>query len=84
MLVLSRKPGEQIVIGSDIRVTVIELKGGKVKIGIDAPNDVAIYRAELRDWVDESRPKEVADQAGAAPSAKRVVPAPNPVPNYSV
>jgi carbon storage regulator len=52
MLVLSRKPGEEIVIGNDIRVTVVEVKGGRVKIGIQAPNDVAIFRSELRDWIE--------------------------------
>jgi carbon storage regulator len=52
MLVLSRKPGEQIVIGNDIRVTVVEIKGGRVKIGIEAPDDVAIFRSELRDWLE--------------------------------
>jgi carbon storage regulator len=51
MLVLSRKTGEEIVIGQDIRVTVVDVKGGKVKIGIQAPDDVAIFRSELRDWV---------------------------------
>lgn len=53
MLVLSRKVGEQIIIANDIRVTVVEVKGGKVKIGIEAPDDVAIFRSELRDWVNE-------------------------------
>lgn len=52
MLVLSRKVGEEIVIGNDIRVTVVDVKGGRVKIGIQAPNDVGIFRSELRDWVD--------------------------------
>jgi carbon storage regulator len=52
MLVLSRKPGEAIVIGNDIRVTVVEVKGGRIKIGIEAPDDVTIFRSELRDWIE--------------------------------
>jgi carbon storage regulator len=52
MLVLSRKMGEEILIGDDIRVTVVEVTGGRVKIGIQAPNDVAIFRSELREWSD--------------------------------
>lgn len=47
MLVLSRKPGEKIVLGSEITVTVIEIKGNHVRIGIEAPGDVRILRAEL-------------------------------------
>jgi len=64
MLVLSRKIGEQIIIANDIRVTVVEVKGGKVKIGIEAPDDVAIFRSELRDWVNE--PAKSAPVAAAA------------------
>lgn len=47
MLVLSRKIGEKIVIGPDITVTVIMLHGGLVRLGIDAPKEVKIYRQEL-------------------------------------
>lgn len=51
MLVLSRKPGEQIVVGDNIRITVVAVSGGRVKIGIDAPDEVAIHRSELLDWL---------------------------------
>lgn len=47
MLVLSRKTGEQIVIGENIRITVIRIQGDKVRIGIEAPPDVKVYRSEL-------------------------------------
>ena len=47
MLVLSRKPGEKIHIGSGITVTVIEVQGNKIRLGIDAPEEVPIFRAEL-------------------------------------
>lgn len=47
MLVLSRKKSEQIVIGDDITVTVVEVRGDKVRLGIDAPRNVAIHRKEL-------------------------------------
>jgi carbon storage regulator len=52
MLVLSRKPGEKICIGSDITLTVLEVKGNRVRIGIEAPNQVAILRRELDDAKD--------------------------------
>lgn len=47
MLVLSRKKGESIDIGDDIRITVTEVINGKVKIGIDAPRSVNVRRSEL-------------------------------------
>jgi carbon storage regulator len=47
MLVLTRKAGEGIVIGDDIQVTVVELKGGGVRIGIDAPRSTKVHRLEV-------------------------------------
>jgi carbon storage regulator len=47
MLVLSRKPGEKVVIDGGITIIVVEFNGGRVKIGIEAPADVAILRGEL-------------------------------------
>lgn len=47
MLVLSRKPGEAIHIGSNIVMRVIEIRGNKVRIGFDAPDDVKIVRSEI-------------------------------------
>ena len=47
MLVLTRKPGEQIVIGNAIRITVVSVGHGRVKIGVEAPPNVAIDRQEV-------------------------------------
>jgi len=47
MLVLSRKPGEAIVIGNGITVTVVEVKGERVRLGFTAPAEVTIHREEL-------------------------------------
>lgn len=47
MLVLSRKPGESFVIGDNITVTVLEVRGDVVRVGIDAPRSVLVQRAEL-------------------------------------
>jgi carbon storage regulator len=54
MLALSRKPGESIVIGNDIEITILEVKGEQVKVGIKAPKNVAIYRKELLEQIQES------------------------------
>lgn len=48
MLVLSRKPGESIVIAGDIVVTILEVHGNRVRVGIEAPLDVSIQRQEIR------------------------------------
>jgi carbon storage regulator len=47
MLVLSRKPGEKLVIGGNITVTLIETRGNQVRLGIEAPGHVRIVRGEL-------------------------------------
>ncbi len=51
MLVLSRKSTERILIGDNIVVTVLEIRGKKVRIGIDAPKETHVLRSELRDRV---------------------------------
>ncbi len=53
MLVLTRKIGEGIIIGDDVTITIVELKGGNVRIGIDAPRDKRIYRQEIYNRIVE-------------------------------
>ncbi|KJR43604.1 Carbon storage regulator [Candidatus Magnetoovum chiemensis] len=52
MLVLTRKSDEAIKIGDNITITVIEVKGNKVRLGIEAPSTVRIYRKELYDKIE--------------------------------
>ena len=47
MLVLTRKPGEKILIGDNVSLTVVEVKGDSVRIAVDAPRDIKIYRGEI-------------------------------------
>lgn len=51
MLVLTRKPGEGILIGDTILVKIIEIKSGGIRIGIEAPRDTKIYRQEVHDRI---------------------------------
>nr|WP_321468846.1 carbon storage regulator CsrA [uncultured Desulfobulbus sp.] len=51
MLVLTRKPGEGIIIGDNITIKIIEMKSGGIRIGIDAPRDTKIYRQEVYDRI---------------------------------
>jgi len=54
MLVLSRKTGECIMIRDDIVVTVIEVRGDKVRLGIEAPRSVSVHRREVYDAIKRS------------------------------
>ena len=55
MLVVSRRQGESIVIGNDIVVTVLEVRGGQVRIGVDAPRSITVHREEIyRQVVEEN------------------------------
>ena len=65
MLVLSRKKNESIVINNDITVTVVEIRGDKVRLGIVAPKEVPVHRQEVYDAIhgkadDEAAPTTVA------------------------
>ena len=73
MLVLSRKVGERILLGEKIKITVVRVSGGGVRLGIEAPADVAVVREEVArgevpsstDSVDNSLPVDSrADQPG--------------------
>ena len=54
MLVLSRKPGEKVVIGGNITVTVVGVNGNRVRLAFDAPDEVRILRGELAWWQEDA------------------------------
>ncbi len=54
MLALSRKANESIIIGNDIEVAILEIKGDQVKVGINAPKSVPVYRKELYLQIQEA------------------------------
>lgn len=60
MLVLTRKVGEQVLIGEDIVVTVLDVKGDSIKIGFDAPRGIKIQRAEMIAAVTEANQQAAA------------------------
>ncbi len=61
MLVLSRKKGESIVIGDDIELTVLSVEGDTIKLGIQAPKQIEIFRKEILASVQENNENAVID-----------------------
>jgi carbon storage regulator len=64
MLALSRKKGESIIFNNDIEVTILDIRGEQIKIGITAPSDVSIYRKEVYLQIQEEN-KEAAENTDA-------------------
>ena len=54
MLVLSRKKNESIVINDDISIVVVEIRGDKVRLGVDAPKEIPVHRREVYDAIKKS------------------------------
>ena len=66
MLVLSRKKDESIVINNDITIVVVEIRGDKVRLGVEAPKEVPVHRREVYDAIARGEPLEVTIVAPAA------------------
>jgi len=65
VLVLTRKIGERIVIGDDVVVTIVNVQGDNIRLAIDAPKTIKIYRGEIYDSiVRENKQAAVSSQAG--------------------
>ena len=59
MLVLSRKKDESIVINNDITIVVVEIRGDKVRLGVEAPKEVPVHRREVFDAIARGEPVDV-------------------------
>ena len=61
MLILTRRVGESLMIGDEVNVTVLGIKGSQVRIGVDAPKEVAVHREEIYQKIQDEQ--EVSDRA---------------------
>lgn len=71
MLLLKRRVGESIVIGDSIRVSVVEVRGGSVRIAIDAPSEFAVYRAELLEKLGEENARALGSHVRERRESRR-------------
>ena len=62
MLILTRRVGESLMIGDDVTITVLGVKGNQVRIGVKAPKEVAVHREEILDRIAGSSNLEAEDQ----------------------
>lgn len=72
MLVLSRQRDESIIIGDDIRITIVDIRGDKVRLGIEAPNSVPVHRQEVYEAIQreqqQTAPEAPAKLTGSPPN----------------
>jgi len=71
MLVLSRQRDETIVIGDDIEITIVDIRGEKVRLGISAPSHIAVHRKEVYDAIKRESQAAGDDSGHVASLAKR-------------
>ena len=64
MLVLSRQKDESIMIGDDVEITIVDVRGGKVRLGITAPKDISVHRREIYDAIQREKADRSNDSNG--------------------
>lgn len=75
MLILTRRVGESVVIGEDVTVTVLGVKGNQVRIGINAPKHVAVHREEIFERIKNGSSRDGHASDAEVPAARETQPA---------
>ena len=74
MLVLSRYRDESIYIGDDIVITVVDIRGDRIRIGVEAPSNISVHRQEVYEAIKKGQTKETSPQKGSrSPSSDKAV-----------
>lgn len=66
MLVLSRQKDESIMIGDDVEITIVDVRGDKVRLGINAPRSIPVHRKEIYEAIRREKAQKAAEEAEAA------------------
>jgi carbon storage regulator len=61
MLILTRRIGEALMVGDEVTITVLGVKGNQVRLGVDAPRDVAVHREEIYQKIQSEKPRDPED-----------------------
>ncbi len=73
MLVLTRKPDQSIMVGSEIEITILEVRGEQVRVGIRAPREVSIYRKEVFEQIREANVRANETPASLLPDLTKLL-----------
>ena len=73
MLVLTRKPDQSIVVGTDIEITVLEVRGEQVRLGIRAPRTVTVHRKEVFEQIRQENQNAIAAAADSLPDFTELI-----------